>query len=223
VFAPGAGILSTAWTGGYTTKDGTSMATPFAAGAAALVASAHPDWTPAQIKQALIDSADRRPAFDGESVSGGRLDAAAALRWVASTTFEDDGPPTSPPASAPPAEPPAAAPATTPSPPAPQTTPAPGPAPAASVPTAAISRLRLVGKPGRRSAALSFTASAAGSVRFVLERRTGRRYKRAGTGTLTVAAGRQRTPLGTRIAGVRLKRGTWRLSLAAARVTFRVR
>jgi thermitase len=217
LFAPGVSILSDALFGGYAFKQGTSMATAHAAGAAALVAAEHPDWTPTEIKWALMQSVDQRPAFATTSVSGGRLDAAAALRWVGSAGTEggDPGTPATPDPAAPASQPPAQMP-----PPAPASG-SRASAPAAAVP--AISRLRLVGRPGRRSAALSFSASAAGQVKLVLERRVGRRYKRVGSGTVGVTAGRQRAPLGVRVAGVRLKRGTWRLALAGARITFRVR
>ena len=78
LFAPGVGIRSTL-RGGYGSLSGTSMATPHVSGAAALLFARHPDWTAAQVKQALLDSADRLAAFAGRSVSGGRLNVAAAL------------------------------------------------------------------------------------------------------------------------------------------------
>jgi subtilisin family serine protease len=215
LFAPGVGILSSVPPAGYATKQGTSMATAHAAGAAALVAAEHPDWTPTRIKQALMQSVDQRPAFTETSVSGGRLDAAAALRWVGSTGVDGGGPVTPPPPTAPSSG-------------APPAGPAPGPESGpddrdAQTGAPVISRLRLIGRPGRRSAALAFTASAAGRVKLVLERRAGRRYKRVGARTLTVAEGAQRTRLGGRVAGVRLKRGAWRLTLAGAQLRFRVR
>lgn len=44
---------------GYTTANGTSFSTPLIAGCAALVLSAHPDWSPEAVWDALAMSADR--------------------------------------------------------------------------------------------------------------------------------------------------------------------
>ncbi|MEU7858221.1 S8 family serine peptidase [Nonomuraea sp. NPDC049141] len=57
VTAPGVAITAAAIGGGYVSKSGTSMASPHVAGAAAILAQRHPDWTGAQLKAALIGSA----------------------------------------------------------------------------------------------------------------------------------------------------------------------
>ncbi len=44
---------------GYTSNGGTSLATPLAAGVAALILSAHPDLTPMQVRAAMVQTADR--------------------------------------------------------------------------------------------------------------------------------------------------------------------
>ncbi|MFD4605769.1 S8 family serine peptidase [Streptomyces sp. NPDC058464] len=63
----------------YTTASGTSMATPHVAGAAALVAQAHPDWTGQQIKQALATTAKTMPDADVFEQGDGRVDAVRAV------------------------------------------------------------------------------------------------------------------------------------------------
>ena len=81
LFAPGESVVS-AVPGGLGTMSGTSMASPHVAGAAALVTAAHPGWTTAQRKRALLGAADPVPALAGMSVTGARLDAAAAVAYV---------------------------------------------------------------------------------------------------------------------------------------------
>ncbi|MFE9204065.1 S8 family serine peptidase [Micromonospora sp. NPDC007230] len=59
IFAPGSSITS-AWNTSDTasnTISGTSMATPHVVGAAALVASANPSWTPQQVRDYLVNNA----------------------------------------------------------------------------------------------------------------------------------------------------------------------
>jgi len=77
--APGQNIYST-WPGGrYQFEDGTSMATPFVAGAAALVKAADPGATAMGIKALLLRSSDPVASLAGKTTSGGRLDASAAV------------------------------------------------------------------------------------------------------------------------------------------------
>ncbi|MEV4941819.1 type VII secretion-associated serine protease mycosin [Streptomyces zaomyceticus] len=59
---------------------GTSAAAAFASGAVALVRSAHPDLTPAQVKRLLIDTARNRPKGGRSDAKGyGTVDPAAAI------------------------------------------------------------------------------------------------------------------------------------------------
>jgi subtilisin family serine protease/subtilisin-like proprotein convertase family protein len=85
--APGVEILSTVpQTGqlgdpsGYALLSGTSMATPHVTGVAALVRDLHPDWSYAQVIEVILSTVDRIPALEGLTVTGGRLNAAAAVR-----------------------------------------------------------------------------------------------------------------------------------------------
>ena len=64
------------------------MASPHVAGAAALVLAANPDVSTAQLRDALLSTVDARPAFAGRSVTGGRLDAAAAVAAIHGVTPE---------------------------------------------------------------------------------------------------------------------------------------
>jgi subtilisin family serine protease len=82
LFAPGSSILST--TNGsnssYGLNSGTSMACPHAAGAAALLAAAHPHLSALSLKASLMNNVDAVPAMAGRAVTGGRLNVARAIQ-----------------------------------------------------------------------------------------------------------------------------------------------
>ena len=79
VAAPGVRIWSTVRDGGYASMSGTSMATPFAAGIAALMLSAHPDLGYADIKERMIRTSTPVPGLVGKVQAKGRLNAYNAL------------------------------------------------------------------------------------------------------------------------------------------------
>ena len=72
----------------YATISGTSMASPHVAGVAALVKAAHPEFTVAQVKAAILGGVDRLDSLRGKVASGGRLDACKALGACSSTVFK---------------------------------------------------------------------------------------------------------------------------------------
>ncbi|GAB5534383.1 MAG: hypothetical protein Rubg2KO_06320 [Rubricoccaceae bacterium] len=57
--------------------DGTSMAAPFVSALAAMIIAQHPDWTPAEVRAAIVETVRRIPNLDVGSQ--GLIDAAAAL------------------------------------------------------------------------------------------------------------------------------------------------
>ncbi len=77
--APGVGILSTTPGNTYGTFDGTSMATPHVAGAAALVEDRFPGATLYGIKALLMNAVDPASSLAGKTVTGGRLNIGNAL------------------------------------------------------------------------------------------------------------------------------------------------
>jgi subtilisin family serine protease len=79
IAAPGVNIFSTYPNGTYRYMSGTSMAAPHVTGVLALVWDQHPDWTYREVIDQLLRTADRLPGLAGKTVTGGRLDAAAAV------------------------------------------------------------------------------------------------------------------------------------------------
>jgi serine protease AprX len=94
VLAPGGGLISAlapgsdfaeicprcVVSGRYFRAGGTSMSTAVVSGAAALLLEAHPEWTPAQVKGALVTTLSDVPG------AGGAVDVTAALDANASAT-----------------------------------------------------------------------------------------------------------------------------------------
>jgi len=81
--APGVSIRSTLPGGTYGYLSGTSMAAPQVSGAAALVLSAEPTLTTAQLEARLLGAVDLVPALAGRTVTGGRLDVCRAVTGCA--------------------------------------------------------------------------------------------------------------------------------------------
>ncbi len=84
--APGVAIASTYPGNQYVYMDGTSMASPHVAGAAALAFSYAPGATAAQVKAALLNGVDPVSSMSGKSVTGGRLNARRTLELLAPPT-----------------------------------------------------------------------------------------------------------------------------------------
>ncbi|HEX7674505.1 MAG TPA: S8 family peptidase [Bdellovibrio sp.] len=80
VAAPGEQILSTIPGGGTAYMDGTSMATPFVSGVAALLWSAKPNATAVQIKQAIMQSVDVTSGHEFKVSTRGRVNVQKALQ-----------------------------------------------------------------------------------------------------------------------------------------------
>ncbi len=80
VAAPGEAIYSTLPGGRYGTMTGTSQATAFVSGLAALLLSKNPKLTPEELKALIMASVDRIPALENRIATGGRINAFAALR-----------------------------------------------------------------------------------------------------------------------------------------------
>lgn len=96
--APGVGIVAarsqytTQGSGSYLSMNGTSMATPHVAGAAAILSQRHPDWNGQQLKDALMSSTKELPGIKPYQGGTGRLDVAeATLGHIKATGSADFG------------------------------------------------------------------------------------------------------------------------------------
>ena len=77
VVAPGVNILSSIFFG-FDLKNGTSMASPHVAGAAAALLAENPGWTPEMMKSALVTTATRLPGLSVWEQGGGLISLTAA-------------------------------------------------------------------------------------------------------------------------------------------------
>ncbi|PKL02801.1 MAG: hypothetical protein CVV55_02600, partial [Synergistetes bacterium HGW-Synergistetes-2] len=81
--APGSVILSTTKEGGYASGSGTSMACPHVAGAAALIAAAHPGETAGQIRARILNYTTANANLTERVSTGGHLNVSAAISGTA--------------------------------------------------------------------------------------------------------------------------------------------
>ena len=103
IFAPGSAIISTYpidlydaanvnhIAKGYKVLGGTSMATPYVTGVAALMLSINPNLTPQQIKFTILNNATKYSNLEEICVSGGTLDAFKAVSAIAFSTSTVNG------------------------------------------------------------------------------------------------------------------------------------
>ncbi|MBN6055262.1 S8 family serine peptidase, partial [Nonomuraea sp. RK-328] len=63
----------------YTANSGTSMATPHVTGAAAILAQQHPGWNAAELRDALVSTAERNDGHNWFEQGGGRVNVARAV------------------------------------------------------------------------------------------------------------------------------------------------
>jgi thermitase len=82
VFAPGQDIFSTLPGGQFGPMTGTSQATAFVSGVAALILSQDPSLTPKQVKNLIMNTVDKVDSLKHDCLSQGKVNAAAALAGI---------------------------------------------------------------------------------------------------------------------------------------------
>jgi subtilisin family serine protease len=234
LFAPGSYVLSTYLNGGYGYANGTSMAAPHVSGAAALLAADEPGATVAQLKAALLSSVDAKVALGGLALTGGRLNAAAALTALEAAVAQTPTPtptptatatpvPTATPTPAPvntpiPTPAPTAPPETTPTPPVATPTPAPTAGPPAPTP-AVVKALRITGKvTSRQPAKVTYTLTADATLTTVIRCTGGKACASASPtrASQTAKAGTRSFELTRKQNGKTLPAGKYRLTLSTS-------
>jgi serine protease AprX len=95
VVAQGVSVYAASGTNSYASVSGTSLSTPLTAGVAALVLSAHPTWTPMQVRDRLMQTA--KPLYDASAgmiahpnnfFGWGMVDALKAVQGTSSSSNE---------------------------------------------------------------------------------------------------------------------------------------
>jgi subtilisin family serine protease len=216
LFAPGVDIVSSYFAApdSYWLMDGTSMASPFVAGTAALALAANPHASTSQLRAALLETVDRRDALAGRSATGGRLNAAGAVAELAGATPQPQAPVATP-TPEPPAAPVAPPVSATPTPPV--ATPV-APLPARPVaPQPVLRHLHLRGSLSTRHGRLrvTFTLSRSASVRFTVVRHGS--HRASGSWTVRARGGANAYTLMRRLPTHRtLSAGTYTLRVGLA-------
>ncbi|MER8187985.1 type VII secretion-associated serine protease mycosin [Kitasatospora sp. NPDC094015] len=80
VVAPGVDMLSTVPAGGHCVDNGTSFSTPYVAGVAAILKGMYPDWTAAQVRARIEQSAQRNERGWNKFIGWGVVDPVKAVQ-----------------------------------------------------------------------------------------------------------------------------------------------